>query len=262
MKVTFLGVGSAFSRKHARSSILVESGDITFLIDCACSGLLALEKYGLSVKDITHLCVTHFHADHISGLEEIAITTRLVYHQPRPILLATDSFQDRLWQCSLRGGLEYIEETPGVEKPCTLSDFFALEPVTAQQWFTIKGNPGLRLYLHPTDHVKGMESYGVEVEEHPGGREKRFFLSGDTKFDEDLIRHGVQACAQVFHDCQLFDAGEKNSLGVHASYPQLLALPAEIRRHLWLYHYGDTPLPDANGDGFAGFVTGMQSFLF
>jgi ribonuclease BN (tRNA processing enzyme) len=262
MKVTFLGVGSAFSRKNDNSNLLIESGNIKLLIDCARSGPPALEKYGLSLKDVTHIFVTHLHADHVGGLEEAAFMTRLVYKQ-KLIILSTASLLERLWAHSLSGGLEYIEEIPGNLSPQTLSDFFTLQPVTARQWLTLIENPGLRLYLHPTDHVRGMESYGLEIEEVPGGREKRFLFSGDTKFDNDLIRHGFQSCSSIFHDCQLFNSGKNNRLGVHASYHQLVQLPAEIRGRMWLYHYGDTrPLPDAKHDGFAGFVTGLQSFIF
>jgi ribonuclease BN (tRNA processing enzyme) len=261
MKVTFLGVGSAFSRKNAKSNLLIESGDIKLLIDCACSSPCSLEKCGLSLKDISHVLVTHLHADHINGLEEIALMMKFVYKQ-KVILLTTDSLLDRLWNYSMRGALEYIEQIPGEATPQTIEDFFILEPVIAQQWFTIGENSGLRLYLNPTNHVKGMESYGLEVEEPPGGREKRFLFSGDTKFNSDLIMHGVQSCSQIFHDCQLFDTGENNRLGVHASYQQLMQLPAEIRRQMWLYHYGDTQLPDAKSDGFAGFITELQTFTF
>jgi len=262
MKVTFLGVGSAFSRKHGNSNVLVESGKIKLLIDCSRYCPTLLEEYDLSTKDITHIFVTHLHADHIGGLEEIAIMAKFVYKHTLT-LLATDSLLSRLWEKSLCGGLEYIEQTPGDLSPQTLSDFFILKPVDAQKWNTIGQNSELCLYLHPTDHVKGLESYGLEIEETPGGREKRFFFSGDTKFDNDLIAHGIQSSSCVFHDCQLFDTGKGNSLAVHASYPQLMRnLPVEMRKHLWLYHYGDTMLPDAESDGFAGFVKKFQSFAF
>jgi ribonuclease BN (tRNA processing enzyme) len=263
MKVTFLGVGSAFSRKNGNSNVLVESGNIKLLIDCSRYCPLSLEEYGLSLKDITHIFVTHLHADHISGLEEMAIMTKFVYKQKLTIL-STDSLLNLLWEKSMCGGLEYIEQTPGDLTPRTLSDFFILEPVEAQKWNTIGQDSELCIYLHPTNHVKGLESYGLEVvEEYAGGREKRFFFSGDTKFDKDLITHGIQLNSHVFHDCQLFDTGKDNSLAVHASYPQLIRrLPVEMRKHLWLYHYGDTTLPDAESDGFAGFVKKLQSFTF
>jgi ribonuclease BN (tRNA processing enzyme) len=260
MKITFLGVGSAFSRRNAKSNLLIECGDIKVLIDCGCSGPAVLEQYRLSLKDVTHILITHLHADHIGGLEEVAFMTRLV-HKRKVTLLSTTSLLERLWQCSLRGGLEYVELSPGNGTPQTLADFFRVEPIAAKTWIPIGENPGLRLYLHPTDHVKGLESYGLEVEEVPGRQAKRFFFSGDTKFDATLIQHGVRTCALVFQDCQLFDSGANNECGVHASYQQLCQLPSDVRRHLWLYHYGDTrPLPDAEHDGFAGFVADLQTF--
>lgn len=259
MKVTFLGVGSAFSRKHGNSNLLIESGSLKLLIDCSRFCLPSLEDHGLSVKDITHILVTHLHADHIGGLEEVAIMSKFVYKQKLTIL-ATDSLLYRLWDGSMRGGLEYIEQSPGNTTPQTLKDFFIPKPIKTQKWCTIGQDSELGLYLHPTNHVKGMESYGVQVEEDFGGRGKRFFFSGDTKFDKHLITHGIQSCSYVFHDCQLFDSEQDNSLGVHASYSQLLKLPEEMRKHLWLYHYGDTTLPDARVDGFAGFVKKLQSF--
>jgi ribonuclease BN (tRNA processing enzyme) len=261
MKVTFLGVGSAFSRKHGNSNLLVESGHLKLLIDCSRACFPSLDEYGLSVKDITHVLITHLHADHIGGLEEIAIMCKFVYEQ-KITLSTTDSLLKRLWEKSMSGGLEYIEQIPGDLTPRTLGDFFILEPVGVQNWYPIGQHAQLRVRLHPTNHVKGMESYGLELEEQPGGRSKRMFFSGDTKFNPQLITHGIHSCAHVFHDCQLFDTGTKNNLGVHTSYSQLLSLPSEIRQHLWLYHYGDTKLPDAGGDGFAGFVKKLQSFTF
>ena len=261
MKVTFLGVGSAFSRKNANSNLLIENGSLKLMVDCSRSGLPALEAYGLSLEDLTHILITHLHADHIGGLEEAALKTR-IFHKRKLILLTAESLSDQLWNRSLRGGLEFVELSPGDTTPQTLNDYFSLQTVIPRQWITIGKNPGVRLYLRPTDHIKGMESYGLEVEELPGGRAKRFLFSGDTKFDRELIQHGVQTCSHIFHDCQLFDTGKNNYLGVHASYNQLLRLPADTRRHIWLYDYGDTPLPDAEADGFAGYVRALQSFTF
>jgi len=259
MKVTFLGVGSAFSQKHGNSNVLIESGDVKLLIDCSLACSSALRQYGLSLRDITHVCITHLHADHITGLEEIAFKTRLNYHT-RLTLLSTQSLLDRLWNYSLRGGLEYIELNPGEEISQTLDDFFEVCPLAAQEWGSICGSPELKFSLRRTNHVKGMESYGLLVEESPGGLEKRFLFSGDTKFDPALIADGAKNASIIFHDCQLYDSGEHNINGVHASYQQLRQLDPDIRRRMWLYHYGDSDLPDAVGDGFAGFIQRLQSF--
>lgn len=260
MKVTFLGVGSAFSKKNGNSNILIESGNIKLLIDFSLLCSNSLSTQGCSLKDITHIFISHLHADHINGLEEMAFMTRLVYRSKKPILLSTASLLDRLWNCSLRGGLEFIEEHPSELTPQRLNDFFDVHPVKSDTWIHLGTDPGLRIHLHPTIHVRGMESYGLEVEEHPGGVDKRFFFSGDTKYQPELIAYGATSCLIIFHDCQLFDSGENNILGVHASYRQLLQVPEETRRRMWLYHYGDSELPDAKNDGFAGFVEPFQSF--
>ena len=112
MKVTFLGAGSAFSKRNGNSNILVESGNTRLLIDFSLLCSQSLVTYGFSLQDITHLFITHLHADHISGLEEMAFMTRLVYRS-KPILLSTASLSNQLWSGSLRGGLEFIEEHPG-----------------------------------------------------------------------------------------------------------------------------------------------------
>jgi hypothetical protein len=49
---------------------------------------------------------------------------------------------------------------------------------------------------------------------------------------------------------------------VHAHYEELKELPAEIKQKMWLYHYSDGVLPDAQADGFAGFVKPRQEFIF
>ena len=260
MKVTFLGVGSALSRKNANSNILVESGDIKLCIDCGRSAFAAVEQYGLSLKDITHVLVTHLHADKISGLEEIAFMTKFVFKR-KVKLLSTPAMLDRLWHCSLKGGLEYIEETPGDLNAHVLNNYYDGVEMKSEQWVSVDDSP-LALYLHPTNHIQGMESYGVEVREGQGNNKKQFFFSGGTTFDPELVNHKIGQASHIFHDCQISDHGEQNELQWHATYKQLCGLPSDVKKKIWLYHYEDAPLPNAKEDGFAGFAQHLQSFLF
>lgn len=260
MKVTFLGVGSEFSYQNANSNILVESGDIKLCIDCGRSAFVALEQYGLSLKDLTHVLITHTHADCVSGLEEIAFVCKFV-HQFKIKLVATSSLLERLWANSLRGGLEYIEEIPGDLRPHVLTDYFAVDSVDTAQWNFIDKASSFAVYLHPTDHVKGMESYGVEVKEIQEEQQKQFFFSGDTKFNPTLIKQCATNNKYLFHDCQLSEQGGENKLGWHASYRQLCQLPKAVKKKMWLYRYGNDPLPNAREDGFGGFAQQLQTFV-
>jgi len=54
--------------------------------------------------------------------------------------------------------------------------------------------------------------------------------------------------------------GANHWSGVHAHYNDLKGLPAEMKVKMWLYHYNDGALPNANADGFQGFVQKGQSF--
>jgi len=257
MKITFLGVESPSSYNNAESNLLVESGAIKMCIDCGRGAFASVEQYGLSLKDITHVLITHLHSDNVSGLEEAAFMTLFV-HKFKVQLLATPTLLQRLWDKTLKGGLEFIEEAPGSLKRQSLDDYFDLIELSPNDWNSI--GKDLRVFLHPTDHVKGMESYGVEVEKITDESKKRFLYSGDTKFSPDLINHGFKECSHIFHDCQLSDQGGIALLRHHATYDQLLELPLEVRKKMWLYHYQDGNLPDAQKDGFAGFAQHLQSY--
>jgi len=142
-----------------------------------------------------------------------------------------------------------------------MDDYFNVIPINPGQWTFIDPEESLQIFISPSDHVLGLESYSVEISEEPTDQKRRILFSSDTRFNRKLIDHGVQSCGLLFHDCQLFNIGENNNLGVHTSYDQLLELPEDIRNRLWLYHYGDSPLPDAKKDGFLGFVKHLQTFI-
>lgn len=96
LTLTFLGVGSAFSKTNLQSNALIEawsagpekqdSPDDTLLVDFGTTGPLALHQLksrpGFSYLDhngvvhypaISRIFITHQHSDHIGGLEELAI---------------------------------------------------------------------------------------------------------------------------------------------------------------------------------------------
>ncbi|MBF0277830.1 MAG: MBL fold metallo-hydrolase [SAR324 cluster bacterium] len=260
MKVTFLGVGSTLSRINANSNILVECGGIKMCIDCGRSAFASAEQTGLSLKDITHVLITHLHADKISGLEEIAFMTKFVFKK-RVKLLSTQTMLDRLWHCSLKGGLEYIEESPGDLKAHVLNNYYDVIEVKSERWESIADST-LEFYLHPTNHIQGMESYGVEVKEGQGDQKKQFFFSGGSKFDPELLKRNARHSSHIFHDCQIADHGDQHNLQWHATYSQLRELPSDLKKKIWLYHYEDSDLPNAQEDGFAGFAQHLQSFEF
>jgi ribonuclease BN (tRNA processing enzyme) len=213
MTLEFLGVGSAFAKRHHQNNLLV-NGNI--LVDCAASAGRSLHETGRSFEEIESLFITHTHADHIGGLEECAFLNRYTFGGRKPTIHLPPALMESLWDHSLRGGLEDPEH--GATQ---LQDYFDI--VEAMPRFEIDG---VRFEIVPTFHVPGRFCCGLIID-------GRVLFSGDTQFAPDTIdRHGSDAQA-IFHDCQ-FHTG-----GIHASLDELAALPEEIRRKTYLMHYAD-----------------------
>ncbi|MGC8932795.1 MAG: MBL fold metallo-hydrolase [Candidatus Methanodesulfokora sp.] len=72
MRVVFLGVGEAFDRREANTSILVES-DLIILLDCGYSTPHSLWNYEEDPNFIDVIYISHFHADHWFGIPPLLV---------------------------------------------------------------------------------------------------------------------------------------------------------------------------------------------
>ncbi len=258
--ICFAGVGSAFAKKNAQTSMIIAKHGKTILVDAGTTIPVALQAQGIRITDFDAYHFTHSHADHIGGVEELLLLSRY-FSKTKPSVIITEVFQDILWEKSLKGGCEYNET--GLLR---FSDFaHPLRPM----W--IRAQPremyhlsvfGIDLILFRTAHIPGnvaqweraFWSNGLLID-------KRVLFSGDTRFDPSLfadVMNGHPGITDIFHDCQLFSPGT-----VHASYEELKTLPAELRRKIHLMHYGDTyEQVDALADGFLGFTQPWHIYRF
>ena len=95
LRVVFLGVGSAFTRRKRQSNFLIIQGNHHVLVDCGTMGPLALEDIGLSVSKIQVYLPTHSHADHIGGFEEIALVNRYISNSPKkPKMIISEDYRE------------------------------------------------------------------------------------------------------------------------------------------------------------------------
>ena len=66
MRLTTIGTGTAApSRGRVQSGYLVDAGDVQLLMDCGSGITTRMADLGLPWQRITHLAITHFHADHV-----------------------------------------------------------------------------------------------------------------------------------------------------------------------------------------------------
>jgi ribonuclease BN (tRNA processing enzyme) len=263
LAVSFIGAGSAFSKKLFQNNLLVVKGPSHIMVDCGTRTPEALSKLGLSVGKIRNYLVTHTHADHIGGLEEVMLVNRYGMRQ-KTTMVITDKLRKTLWSMSLRGGASYNEVHDGVA--LEFEDFWdAIVPEkvpggSRELCEAMVGELCVRLFR--TKHIpdsapdwrSSFLSYGVILD-------RRVLYTSDTRFDPEMIREldAEYGFETIFHDCQLFTGG------VHASLEELASLPADIRGRTRLMHYGDNV--DAFAAriaelGFAGLAEQWKTYVF
>ncbi len=234
LEIYFIGAGSAFAKTLNQNNLLIIKGDDHLLIDCGTKCSQALFNIGLPVAEIQNFLITHSHADHIGGLEEVQLFGRYV-SQIRPRMIITEQYETILWEQSLRGGSEMSES-----EPLCFSDLWEVQRprwlpgAPRETWATTVGSIDIKMprTKHFPDDAESWEdsqwSCGVIID-------NRILFTSDTRFDEDLLQSfdNIYNFEVIFHDCQLFTGG------VHASINELATLPASLKSRMVLMHYGD-----------------------
>lgn len=117
MKVTVIGCGNAFSHENGNQSFLIEEDGRKLIIDMGSRIPLQLKKLNIPLSEINDIYISHQHADHIGGLEEVAFSRYDWMNKPQhysegsyaPRLIANTHLLDELWSESLKGGLKSME---------------------------------------------------------------------------------------------------------------------------------------------------------
>lgn len=198
MRLTTIGTGTAAPHPaRVASAHLVEAGDTRLLLDCGSGAVHRMAGHGIAWQAITHVALTHFHADHVADLVMLVMAWRWGQLPPRdaPLTLygpaGTGALVERLaviygsWM--LAPGFPFTVRELAVDEQCTL--------------------PGdVSLTAHPVPHTAESVAYSIE---HEG---RRLVYTGDTGYDEPL--------ADWAHDCDLLLA--------ECSLPDAMAVPSHL----------------------------------
>lgn len=252
-KLTFLGTGSAFTigSENYHSNLLLENseGD-RLLIDCGSDVRHSLHHLDLGYQDIHEVYVSHLHADHIGGLEWLGLRRFFDPACHSPTLYISPELKHDLWEHSLAGGMRTLEG-----RKADLETFFNVvlaDSANQFNWHGVVFTLIQTVHIFNGDHLAPCFGLWFAL------GDKRIFFTADTQYTFEKFAEYYKTADCIFHDCET----SSDKSGVHARYEDLVKLPIEIKKKMWLYHYNPGVLPDAKKDGFAGFVECQQVFCF
>ena len=237
LELFFLGTGSAFTKRQYQTNLLIIKNSDHLLIDCGSKCPQAFYELGASITDIDNYLITHSHADHIGGLEEVCLMNRY-FAKKKANMVIGDHYKKILWEMSLRGGVGFNES--GNAGVLNFDDYFNVikpEPLPEMPRETYSAKVGsIDLKIMRTKHIPDFShdwqnsfwSCGVIIDDS-------VFFTSDTRYDEELITgyDKIFDFKAIFHDCQFFTGG------VHASLEELNELPPGIKNKTFLTHYSD-----------------------
>jgi len=226
MSFVALGVGDAFSALHYSSGLAVEADGRWLLVDCPHPIRKVLREaseqagVALDVGSFEAVVITHLHADHCAGLEDLAYFSRFVLGR-RPRLAAHRTVLARIWEGRLAAGMESLSDpTDWTSRPMRLEDYFEVTPLDDGRRIEVGG---FEIACRPTRH----HVFTTALRIRAGGRE--LGISSDTDHDPALVEWLARA------DLFLHETGA----GIHTPYAALASLPAGVRARMRLTHYPD-----------------------
>lgn len=208
MRLTTIGTGTAApSRGRVQSGHLIEAGGVRLLMDCGSGIASRMADLGVRWQDITHLAITHFHADHVVDLPTLLYAWR--YGQLPPRSTALDIIGPV-------GTVRLLARFAGVFGDGLLGLGFPISVRELQPGDAVVLGDGVRLGCFKVPHTEESVAYSVEH----GGR--RIVYTGDTGADSAL-GNWAAGCDVLLAECSLPDS---MAMATHLTPSQCGALGA------------------------------------
>ena len=234
MRLTTIGTGTVSpSASRVCAGHLVTAGAVNVLLDCGSGVVHSLARAGADWMGITHIAITHFHADHLSDLAFLIFTWRHGAEQPRaaPIEVIGPPGIDGLLTRFADAFGSWVRE-PGFEVRVR-----ELPPGTAIDLAT-----EVQLSAFKVPHTDESVAYDVA---HDG---RRLVYTGDTGYDEGLGRWAA-GCDLLLAECSLPDDRE---MAIHLTPRRCGELAAIARPHVLVLTHFYPPVERVDISGIVG----------
>lgn len=231
MEIIPIGVGEAFAKTLHQTNFFIKPGEgEPFLIDFGHTAPRALREAGLPSSCAKRVLLSHLHADHIGGLEELGFTSFFIW-KDRPDLYMPEDLLPFLWDHALMAGMgQLLQGEKGAFFEAGIETYFNVATFPGNKIFSIDS---VDILPFPTPHVPGRPSWGFKLHDRATG--KKVFLSCDSKFHLQNLETFARDVDAIFHDCQFTADG----FHIHASLEELLTLPESFQKKTILIHYGE-----------------------
>lgn len=213
-RLVFLGTGSGASRgtKRFKSSVLIDSGSSTLLLDAGSGSNFRLEDLNLTGK-LDSVFLTHLHIDHIAGILEILVQRSITGAPPLKVYGPT-------------GTKKYLDTIASLGNQIHYNVFEADLPQA------VVGNVTVRSVR--ACHAIYAVSYMVEVDG------KRILYSGDTAEPCEGVMEYAKSANLIIHevsclrDCSKF--GHTSAMEIASLFPgkRVIAthIPVQLEREI------------------------------
>ena len=188
MRLTTLGTGTiALTPSRVRAGHLVEHGAVRLLLDCGSGVTQRLTELGVDWMGITHVAITHFHADHIADLPTLVFAWKYGALPARsaPVEVIGPPGITALLQALALALGGWLTE-PGF--PLAVREL----PPGAE----VELGDGVRLGTTKVPHTEESVAYSI------GQGERRIIYTGDTGFDPALGAWAA-GCDVLLCECSL-----------------------------------------------------------
>jgi ribonuclease Z len=202
-RVAFLGTSAALtSAARDNTSLVFEADGTAVLVDCGGSAVHRLRRLGVDPLALTHVVVTHLHADHAYGLPSLVSQLRLQGRRaPRAIVCRPEHAEP------LRALLTTFRQW---ERP----DGFPLQLAPIELGVGAVGftTGALRVSTAPNDHGP-MPNFAVRVDVEGGGA---VVYSSDTQPSDNVVAL-ARGARTLVHEATFLERDRLTGHAAHSS---------------------------------------------
>jgi ribonuclease BN (tRNA processing enzyme) len=190
LELVVVGSGTAApDATRVGSGYFLRVGPSRVLLDCGPGVVHHLARFDLPWRELTHLCLSHFHTDHIGDIA--ALIFALKYGQPEPrsqtLVVYGPAGTKKFFRKLAAAFGDYINN-PG----------FAIEIVEVKPRLRVPLNDVAHISAAPTPHTDASVAYRID------GPRSSFGYTGDTDHHVD-VGSFLQALDLLVTECSLPD---------------------------------------------------------